>query len=209
MSGVVSGSGPESTRVTARPSRDVLESTVRDPASVPDIDQPLPAVSEVITFSLNVTRTVVADVATTPAIDGAMPSSTGRTTRPPPIRFPAASDIFARLPRAVPVHDGPKEPHPCETNVRVSALEIRPPELPFPQEKFWENCTNGPNAVSLMFSVYLKTTLFGATVVMETFGATPSDIGMPARASRALDDESVMAPEPEPESAPTSEPDVS
>ena len=55
MSGLVSGRGPESVRVTVFPSRAVLESTVREPESAPDIDHPLPVRSEVATASSNVT----------------------------------------------------------------------------------------------------------------------------------------------------------
>ena len=46
-------------------------------------------------------------------------------------------------------------------------------------------------------------------ILASNTGAMPSDTGTLARAASALDDESVTAPEPEPESVPTSAPDVS
>ena len=54
-----------------------------------------------------------------------------------------------------------------------------------------------------------QTELREVAVADSTYGAAPSDTGMFWRAASALDDESAMAPEPEPGSVPTSVPDVS
>ena len=150
----------------------------------------------------------MADVALTPVIEGAMPSSIGKVNTDPVAKgFPSRSrSVRHGWWPTEPDNEAPKVLQ-LDVNVMVSPatpLLLPPVQLP----RF--TISNGWNLpVCETGSLNLNKTLFGSAVCAESVGDMPSDIGMFWRASMALDDGSDMAPEPEPASEPTSEPDVS
>ena len=85
MSGPVSGRLPESVSTTVVEPDEMPEfcDTCRDPASVPDMDQPRPVSSAVWTLSLKVTVILFNAVASAETIVGAAPSGVRPIILPP------------------------------------------------------------------------------------------------------------------------------
>ena len=99
-----------------------LESTVSEPASVPDRDHPLPVLSSVDIGSSNVTSMVLRDVASAALMDGFCPSSIGMDSCLGPMALPAPSVILARFKDMVPVWDGDLDGKPACTVRSVVGL---------------------------------------------------------------------------------------
>ena len=159
---MVSDSGPESVSVTVFPSREVLESTVREAESAPDTDHPLPARSEVDTSSLNVTSMVVAEVALAAVIDGATPSSSGRNSLEEESALPARSRTPLGSYCTKPDHDGfTVQSRDANVNLSAAVTVVPPAQLNWPL-----SCTSCmAKLLMLTSSLNTETALLGVSVL--------------------------------------------